>query len=634
MTDKKDEAYIRRALALADLNAVKMALYHITRDPQIEALPVPAQMSEAQRQILVDRATAWLLANAGPRTLAEPPEDELRRMMTMVTGVEVPDLEFEARRDITGFRRYPYMVEWEDGRRPSIPPGFKVAVIGSGFAGVGAGVQLDLLGIPYEIYERRSEPGGVWSINRYPDVRVDTSSITYEFPFEQAYVWSEHFGRGPEVRRYVADVSKKHGVWEKTRFNHDVTKATFDERRDVWVIELDTPDGKKTALANAIISCSGLFATPHIPRFEGQDSFKGEIIHTALWKDDVSLKDRRVATLGNGSTGVQLLGAVAAEAAQVYCFQRTPQWASPRDKYGMPLEPEVRWLVENFPGYHNWWRYSATSALFDTHQLMLIDREWQAKGGKINPANDALREQLHAYIRHETGGRQDLIDRVTPDYAPFSRRPVVDNGWYRALTRDNVELVTDGVKRLTPDGIETVDGKVRAVDVIITATGFEVQKYLWPARYYGRGGVELHEMWDAGDGPRAYAGVMAPGFPNFYMIYGPNSQPLSGGPAQPVWFALWCSFAARTLMRMLEEGKSRVEVTKEAYVRYNAELDEESKTLIQMAKEGAVEKNYYVNNEHGRLQVNAPWYSPYYSSFFTSVRWSDLLISEREAVLS
>ena len=228
--------------------------------------------------------------------------------------------------------------------------------------------------------------------------------------------------------------------------------------------------------------------------------------------------------------------------------------------------------------------------------------------------------------QRETGGRKDLIARLTPDYAPFSRRPVVDNGWYRALTRDNVELVTDPIARLLPEGIETRDGKVHEADVIVTATGFEVAKYLWPTRYLGRDGVDLHETWAQGDGPRAYIGLMIPKFPNLFTLYGPNSQPVSGGPAQPVWFAIWAAFAAQAIMRMLEQGASRIEVQQDAFDRYNKALDAEARTLVQMSAAGGVDKNYYVNSQHRRLQVNAPWYSPHYHELCTKVQWDDLTL--------
>ena len=174
----------------------------------------------------------------------------------------------------------------------------------------------------------------------------------------------------------------------------------------------------------------------------------------------------------------------------------------PRDKYGAPIEPELHWLIENFPGYWNWARYMAIAALFQTHRFLIPDEEWKAQGGKFNPLNDKLRDDLTAYIKAQTGGRADLIDKLIPDYAPFSRRPVVDNGWYKALTRDNVELVTDGITRLTPKGVETEDGTLYDVDVIVTATGFEVIKYLWPTEYTGKDGVQHPRLLVEGRTPR------------------------------------------------------------------------------------------------------------------------------------
>ncbi|WP_164857336.1 flavin-containing monooxygenase [Sphingomonas crocodyli] len=623
---KKDAAYIRRAVELADLNAVKLAMFHITRDEAFAALPVGAKMSPEQKAWLADKAAAWLEKNAGPANLEEPAEADLRRMMDMVTGIPNGEMEFNLRRDLTGFKEFPYMVDWTNGK-PEIPEGFKVAVIGSGFAGIGTGVQLDNLGIPYTVYERRKDPGGVWNINRYPDVRVDTISITYEFLFERDHEWSEYFGRGAEVREYLRKVSKKRGVFDKTRFEHDLKKATWDDDRNVWKLEFDTPDGVLKEDANAIISCAGLFATPKVVDWEGQENFKGEIVHTALWKDDVDLKGKKIATVGQGSTGIQMLGALAREGSQVTVFQRTAQWMMPREKYGEAMEPEVQWLVHNLPGYWNWWRYSATSGLFETHGLMQVDPEWQAKGGIVSEANDQIRRDLTAYMSHQLGGRQDLIDKVMPDYAPFSRRPIVDNGWYKALTQPNVELVTTPIKRLVPEGIETADGKIYEADLFVTATGFDVVKYLWPARYIGKDGVDLHQKWDEGDGPRAYVGMMNPGFPNLWTLYGPNSQPVSGGPAQPVWFAIWCSYATQCIIKMLETGHAQVDVKQDAFDRYNAELDEEASKLISMNEVGGVGKNYYVNTEHMRLQVNSPFYAPYYHKLCSTPVWDDLTVS-------
>jgi 4-hydroxyacetophenone monooxygenase len=626
MATTVDRAFIRRAIELADLNAVRVALFQHTGDPDLAALPVAAQLDDAGRELLITKAVDWLEANSSPEILLpEPPESELRTLLTMATGQEMTDLEFEARRDLPAFKDFPWTAEWTNGK-PELPEGFRVAIVGSGFSGLAAGVQMERLGIPYVVLERRPEPGGTWTINRYPDVRVDTISITYEFSFEKNYPWEEYFGKGAEVRKYLDHISRKYGVHANTRFEHDLKKATFDEARDVWVLEADTPDGLVTIEANAIINAVGGFANPRFPNFEGMEDFEGEILHPNRWPEDFDATGKRVGIVGNGSTGVQLLAPIAADAEQVFVFQRTPQWISPRDKYGQPVEPEIRWLLDNFPGYWHWWRYMAIAGLFGTHGFLIADPEWQAKGGAFNPMSDKLRDDLTAYIKAQTGGREDLIEKLVPDYAPFSRRPVVDNGWYKALTRDNVELVTDTITRLTPKGVETADGSMYDIDVLVTATGFEVGTYLWPADYVGKGGLSVHDYWSK-DGARAYISMMVPNFPNMFMIYGPNSQPLSGGTGLPIWYVIWSAYSATCLIKMIEEGKSRVEVKEEAYERYNKALDEEASKLLLMQEYGAPEKNYYVNTEHKRLQFNAPWYGPEYHRLCTEIVWDDLEVS-------
>ena len=244
------------------------------------------------------------------------------------------------------------------------------------------------------------------------------------------------------------------------------------------------------------MSAAGLFANPKNPDIPGSDDFKGLIIHPTQWPTDLDLRGKKVAILGNGSTGVQLLAPVAEKAEKIYMYQRTPQWISPRDKYGKEVEPEIHWLTSNMPGYWNWCRYTSIMHLFNFHKdYLIVDTEWQKQGGQITKQSDTVRHFLINYITDQVGGRQDLIDKLIPDYAPMVRRPVVDNGWYKALTRENAELITQDIVRVTETGIETSDGEFREVDIIVTATGFEIVKYLWPAEYIGRGGVNLHERW-------------------------------------------------------------------------------------------------------------------------------------------
>ena len=239
-----DAAFIRHALEIADLNAVRIALYQQTQDPWLEALPVAAKCDAADTAILIDKAAAWLLENAGGAAPPEPPEPQLRKLMNMATGEDMDDVEFEARRDLPAFGPFPFFAQWQ-GEKPPLPEGFKLAIIGSGFAGIAAAVQCELLGLPYVVLERQPEPGGTWTINRYPDVRVDTPSIIYEYSFEKSYRWTEHFGRGGEVQSYLAYIAKKYGVAENTRYSTDLQRASFDESRQLGALRLPPLTGRR-----------------------------------------------------------------------------------------------------------------------------------------------------------------------------------------------------------------------------------------------------------------------------------------------------------------------------------------------------------------------------------------------------
>ena len=487
-------------MTLADLDAVRLALFQQTGDPDLARMPVAAGMSDEDRQALIDKATTWLEEHATPVTPPEPAPADLRALMNMATGEEMGDLEFESRRGIPAFTPFADSPEWTDGR-PSIPDDFLVVVIGSGFSGIGAAVQLERLGIPYVVLERRHEPGGTWSVHRYPDIRVDTASNTFEYSFEQNYPWRQYYAPGAQVREYLEHVSRKYGVYDKTRFNCALRRAHFDETEGTWTLQVQTPTGREDLHASVLISAAGTFATPREPRFDGLDRFEGRVVHPARWPEDLDLQDKAVVVIGNGSSGVQLLAPVAEIASRVFVFQRTPQWIARRARYGESVEPEVRWLLDNFPGYWNWLRYMLCAPLFRSHDLLTQDSAWQTDGGEFNPANDELRRNLTAYIVEQTRDDPSLTEKVIPDYAPFSRRLVVDNGWYRTLTSKHVELVTDEIARVTPRGIVTADGTERDADVIITAIGFEVTRYLWPANYIGRGGTSIHDAWRT-DGPR------------------------------------------------------------------------------------------------------------------------------------
>ena len=605
MDENVDTAYIRRAVEASDLAALRVALFQATGDTELAEFGPVATLDDADRARLADRAVLLLEAQIDGFQRRIPSDEELRKLMDLVLGVPTRDEHFEIRRKFLAFTPFPFQHERSEDAAP-VPEGFEVAIIGAGPAGISMAVQLERLGIPYVLYDRRSEIGGTWSIHKYPDIRVDTLSITYEFSFEDEYPWSEYFARGEEVRTYLEFISKKYGVHEHTRLGHDLEDARFDDESLTWHLTFQGPDGERVERdVNMVVSAAGVFAKTKLPDIDGIDEFEGTIVHPTQWTSELDMQGKRVAVIGNGSTGVQLMAPVAEKAEHLSVFQRTPQWIAPRPNYGRSVEPEVRWLLDHLPGYWNWSRYTSIIGLMTWHEDFLVpDPEWEKKGGHITKKSEDLREFLVGYIKEQVGDRPDLLEKLVPDYAPMVRRPVVDNNWYKSLTRDNVDLVTSGIERLTKNGIETSDGKHHEVDLIVFATGFEVDKFLWPAEYRGEKGVNLRDYWGP-KSPRAYLGMMVPQFPNLFIMYGPNSQPVSGGVSLPSWFQIWAAFIAQCLDTMFEEGHSQVAVKEEAFENYNAQLDAVGSELAFIKDARSVERNYYVDAD-GRLVVNTP----------------------------
>ena len=250
----------------------------------------------------------------------------------------------------------------------------------------------------------------------------------------------------------------------------------------------------------------------------------------------------------------------------------------------------------------------------DDGALTALDPDWRKDGGSISRKNDMLRQNITEYVQTELAERPDLLEKCMPDFPPFARRLIIDNGWFDALKRPNVSLVTEGIEKITPEGILTNDGAAHALDLIVLGAGFKAERYLWPTHYIGRGGVTLEQAWEA-DGARAYLGVSMPQFPNLFVIYGPNMQARAGGLF--AWLEIWARYAVGAIVGMLEQGKSVVEVRQDVFDRYNADLDAAQADCI-WGHEGL--KSYYVN-EHGRQAVNNP-FPP--SEFYSRVREPDL----------
>lgn len=607
----KTEAEVRAALEQAVPNVLRIALYQAIRDPELAAMRVekrPFWGGAFQVAVLVDehvervREKAWEFIREGAQASAAPAsEAELRQMMDLMYGEPVSDFNFSIGRCDLVEEEFPLGVQWSKEPSAEVKQAFRVAIVGAGLAGMATAIQLDRLGIPFVVIERNSGVGGTWWVNDYPEARVDIASHHYQYSFMRKYPWKHYFATQEELKEYAETVANLYNLKPKIRFETELTDAVWNEGDAKWHLKLHGADGKDEALeVNALISAAGLFNAPNMPDIPGIESFRGKMFHTTQWDHSYDYAGKRVGQIGVGSTGAQLMPEIARQAAHLTVYQRSPQWVSAIEGYREPVTDDVQWLFDNFPNYWGWYSYFifAINMGGDPEGLQNSDPEWQKQGGLISERNDNLRKHNIEYIRSKLPDQPELVEKLIPDFPPFAKRPVVDNGWFDALNRDNVELVTEGIERITADGILSKDGVERKFDLLILGAGFKVDRYLWPVQYRGKGGVTLEQAWEK-DGARAYLGISVPEFPNLFIVYGPNGQARAGGLIK--WLEIWSRYAVSSIVRMIEEGKRSMDVRRDVFDDYNERLDEEMEKCLWQ-----VVASYYVN-EKGRQGVNMPW---------------------------
>ena len=607
-----DEAWLRKALKRADPNVLRVTLYQHTRDPELKGMD--AQLTSApgnpyeiyavadeDRHKIIEKGVAYFLDAERPERM-NLTAVEVRELIDMFEGQAVSDSAAKAGYEELAFGGFKREAQWPAGHRPEVPEDFQVLIVGAGFSAIVAAMQLDSLGIDYRIVERQEEFGGTWCLNTYPDARVDITTFIYNFTFEMNYPWRHAFAPREELNEYTEYLVEKYHIRERAQFSTKVVDAAWDEASAKWQVELEGPDGVREALeANIVLSAAGLFSTPKLPDIEGIERFQGKMFHTTEWDHDYDYRGKRVALIGTGSTGSQLLPKVAPDVAHMTVYQRTPNWITPVPSYRAEIAEERRWLLANLPGYANWNRYSFVDASVRAQCFQDLDHEWRAQGGQINEKNDLLRSMLVNMIETKMADKPELIPHLIPDFAPLSRRIVVDNGFYDTLLRDNVNLHVDGISHITERGIVGRDGVEEEFDLIILAAGFEVERYLYPVAYKGRNGATLDDLWSI-DGARAYLTMTMPGFPNFFMMYGPNAGVRAGSFHSSV--EMLSRYICETIAAMLDRGATSVEIREDVFKAYNQRMDEGMKEKLWEEEKGG---NSYYLNRHGKSGVNMPW---------------------------
>ena len=609
-----DDAAIAAALEDLSIPTLMLSLVHITGDPELIRGPLRPQglflnevqgfMSEEDKA-QVRRIALDIIRDYRDRgcTLPPPPDAGLiHEMMNWLVCEPVPD-------EYVPMLREEMELDGHDERAadltsdPAQRATFPVLVIGCGQSGLLAGIRLQEAGIPYTIVEKNAGVGGTWWENTYPGCRVDVGNHFYCYSFESSDHWTEFFARQPELQAYFQGVMERHGVDKHVRWETEVLGATWQESTGTWEVRVRAAGGaEETLSARAVISAVGQLNRPHIPEIPGQDSFAGPAFHSARWDPDVDYRGKRVAMIGAGASGFQIAPTIAPDVEHLTIFQRTAQWMFPNPNYHEKVGDGVRWALRHLPFYGRWYRFLLFWPGCDGGLAAArIDPQWPHQDRAISERNDLTRQIFTDWIRSQVDD-PELLDKVIPDYPATGKRTLQDNGsWLRALGRDNVELVREGIDHIEPGAVVTVSGQRHEADILVYATGFHANKVLWPMDIVGRDGAHLARQW--GERPSAYLGITIPGFPNFFCMYGPGTNLAHGG---SLIFHSECQirYIAGCLDLLIRDGRTAIEPRPEAHDDWYRRSQAELKQLVW--SHPSIKHSFFKNSE-GDIHILSPW---------------------------
>ncbi|HEX5066063.1 MAG TPA: NAD(P)/FAD-dependent oxidoreductase [Myxococcota bacterium] len=425
----------------------------------------------------------------------------------------------------------------------------RIAIIGAGPGGLCMGIRLKGAGIEsFEILEKAAGVGGTWHHNRYPGCACDVPSHLYSFSFEPKRDWSRPYAPQPEILAYLEHVAEKYGLLAHCRFGDAVERARWDEAHAHWTLELASG---RSLEADVVVSALGLFNDVAVPDLPGLDAFAGTLFHSARWKRDHDLAGETVGVIGSAASAVQLVPEIVKQAGHVHLFQRTPNWVGPKED-----TPYTDEQLERF-------RADPAFAQAVREQI------FEGFGGpglfeRVRPDMEAACLAAMAVVKDPA-----LRARLLPDHPWGCKRPLFSNDYYPAFNRPNLELVSERIERVTPTGIRTRDGRERRLDTLILATGFATTKFLSAIDVRGRGGLSIADAWK--DGAQAYKGVTTAGFPNLFMLYGPNTN----SDSILMMLEYQADHVLRQIQRIAREGLAWIDVRPDAMAAYNDAIQRE-----------------------------------------------------------
>jgi cation diffusion facilitator CzcD-associated flavoprotein CzcO len=450
-----------------------------------------------------------------------------------------------------------------------------VGVVGAGFGGIGIGIRLRQAGIEdFTIFERGESVGGVWRANTYPGAACDVPSHLYSFSFAPGHHWSRRYAPQPEILRYLDETARDFGITPHLRLGTEVTAARFDAEHGRWTL---TTDGGESHEFDVLVTACGQLTRPAVPHVEGIDGFEGPVFHSAEWDHDVGLEGKRVAVIGTGASAIQFVPEVAKAAGATTIYQRSAPWVLPKSDRTYP-EWERR-IFKRFP-----LRVAAARlgmfAFFEMGTYGFTGHNAVLK--PFQKIADREREK-------QLGGDPELLAKATPDYTIGCKRVLFTSDWYPTLLRDDVELVTDPVERATANAV-VAGGVERETDVVIWGTGFESHNFVAPMEIHGLGDRELNAVW--GERAEAFLGTTVSGFPNMFVLYGPNTNHGSG--SVPYTLESQFNYVLDGIRRLREGGFRWLDLRPETQERWRAEIAERSADTVWTTGGCG---NWYVNSK-------------------------------------
>jgi 4-hydroxyacetophenone monooxygenase len=603
-----DRALLRQGVDEANIPALLMVLVHLTGDRRYLEPPfapsrgkglddndsggLPEHVQAQIRNDAWDAVSAWVDGNEP--ALPRPANVDLAAMLAVAMTEAVPP---EYGDIVAATMHLDPVAEPARSAKP-----LKAIIIGAGISGMVAAMCLREIAVEHVIFDKNAEFGGTWWENRYPGCGVDTPNLTYTFSF-RPNDWSAFFPLRDEIENYLLDTARASGLYDRVRFGTKVERAEWLADRNQWEVTVLASDGtQQIHHADIVMSAVGILNMPVVPDIKGLSSFSGQIVHTSDWPQGLDLSGKRVAVVGNGASAMQVVPAIADDVAKLTLFARSKQWAAPFPQFRKPVPVGVRYLMQVVPLFRAWVEQRLSWTFNDrVHGTLFRDPDWQEPARAVNAINDGHREFFTQYVREELGERQDLLPLVLPDYPPFAKRMLLDNGWYRTLRKPHVELVPQRLAEVQEHTLIAEDGKEIEADVLILATGFQAANVLGSYKVIGRDGRDLHSFWE-GDNAAAYLGTLVPGFPNFFILLGPNVGSGHGG-SMIRNIENQAHYALRVIEALVKSGADAVEVRKEVYADYKARIDAAHEKLV-WTHPGAT--NWY-RNSRGRVVAITPW---------------------------